>query len=145
MLRFAQILFVSVVLGTGPRANRPASAAWPHRAFVAALHARPVAFRAYTRGGTLIIAVDSSGRRTAAVAAIPRVRALTIKDTIHAETPAEFPLDLTKGPVVFIAEGDDSLNVAVGRNPFGSIDRVSARGHRLVVRLVSDKFVIDSR
>jgi hypothetical protein len=97
MLRFAQILFVSAVLATGPRPNRPA-AAWPHRAFVTALHARPVAFRAYTRGGTLIIAVDSSGRRTAAVAASA-----------------------------------------------GTIDRVSATGHQLVVRLVADKFVIESR
>jgi hypothetical protein len=126
------------------KANWPAAAAWPHRATVTAVHGRHVAFRAYTRGGTLIIAVDGSGHRTATPAAISMVRAITNRDTIHAETPAVFPLDLNKGPVVFVAEGDDSLNVVVGRNPFGSFDRVSATGHRLMVRLAGDKFVIDS-
>jgi hypothetical protein len=145
MLRFAPTLLVPAVLGLGRKVRPPAPAAWPHRAIVTALHERPVAFRAYTRGGILIIAVDASGRRTTTPAAIPMVRALTDKDTIHAQTPADFPLDLSKGPVVFIADGDDSLYVVVGRNPYGSIDRVSAGGRRLTVRLVADNFVIDSR
>jgi hypothetical protein len=145
MPHFAPTLMVLAVLGLGPRALRPARAAWPHRAIVTALHEHPVAFRAYTRGGTLIIAVDASGRRTTTPAAVPTLRALTDKDTIHAQTPADFPLDLSKGPVVFIAEGVDSLNVVVGRNPYGSVDRVSARGRRLTVRLVANHFAIDSQ
>jgi hypothetical protein len=145
MLRFASTFLVLAVLGLGPNVNRPVPAAWPHRAIVTALHERPVAFRAFTRGGTLIITVDASGRAITAPRAIPRIRALTNKDTIHVQTPADFPLDLSKGPVVFIADGDDSLNVVVGRNPYGSIDRVSARGRRLTVRLVANNFVIDSR
>ena len=67
------------------------------------------------------------------------------KDTIHAHTPADFPLDLYNGPVVFVTDGNDSLNVVVGRNPNGSIDRVSASGRQLTVRLVANNFVIDSR
>jgi hypothetical protein len=146
MLRFAPTLLLLAVLGMrGKVVSRPASAAWPHRAIVTAVHERPVAFRAYTLGGTLIIAVDASGRRTTTPTAIPTLRALTNMDTIHAQTPADFPLDLSKGPVVFIADGDDSLNVIVGRNPFGSIDRVSATGRRLTVRLLAEKFVVDSR
>ena len=131
-------------LALGPNVSRP-PAAWPHRAIVTALHERPVAFRAFTRGGTLIIAVDASGRRTATPATVPLLRALTDKDTIDAQTPADFPLDLSTGPVVFIAEGEDSLHVVVGHNPNASIGRVSASGRRLTVRLVAEKFVIDSR
>jgi hypothetical protein len=73
------------------------------------------------------------------------LRALTDKDTIQAETPADFPLELSKGPVEFVAEGNDSLDLVVGRNPFGRIDRVFATGRRLTVRLVADKVVIDTR
>lgn len=73
------------------------------------------------------------------------LRALTRTDTILARTPADFPIDLSQGPVVFIAEGSDSLNVVVGRNPYGRIDRVSGRGRHLTLRLVAGKFVIDSR
>jgi hypothetical protein len=130
MLRCASTVLLLAGLGLGPEASRT-SVAWPHRAIVTSLHERPVAFQAFTRGGTLIIAVDTSGRRTTTPAAIPRLRALTNKDTIYAQTPADFPLDLSKGPVAFVAEGGDSLNVVVGRNPYGSIDRVSARGRRL--------------
>lgn len=76
---------------------------------------------------------------------MPTVRALTERDTIRADTPADFAVDLSTGPVVFVADGHDSLDVVVGRNPNGSFDRVSAQGRRLTVRLVADKFVIDSR
>jgi hypothetical protein len=145
MLRVASPLLLLATLGPRPNVSLSAPAAWPHRAIVTALHERPVAFRAFTRGGVLIIAVDASGHRTTMPAAIPTIRALTEKDTIDAETPADFPLDLSSGPVVFAATGKDSLNVVVGRNPYGSIDRVSARGHRLTVRLVAGGFVIDAR
>jgi hypothetical protein len=108
------------------------------------LHRRPVTFRAYTLGGDFIITVDVSGHRVAP-AASSRVRYLTANDTIRAETPADFPLDLSKGPVVFVAEGGDSLHLVVGRNPYGSASRVSANGQKFTVRLVGDRFVIESR
>jgi hypothetical protein len=112
---------------------------------VTSLHGRPVAFPAYTLGGDLIIEVDASGRRTTTLASVPSVRALTAKDTIRAETPADFPLNLSKGPVVFVAEGNDSLHLVGGRNPYGSIDRVTADGRKFTVRLTADRFVIDTR
>ena len=138
------LLALSLVGSASPTTS-PVTTAWPHRATVTSLHGPPVTFRAYTLGGDLIIAVDSAGQRTATPGAIPRLRALTSKDTIRAQTPADFPLDLSKGPVVFAAEGRDSLHVVVGKNPFGSIDRVAANGRRLTVRFVADMFVIESR
>lgn len=144
MFRPSSVLLALVLFGSGAAWSRPAPAAWPHRALVTSLHQRPVAFRAYTLGGDLIIAVDASGRRTSPTASsIPHV--LTAKDTIRAETPADFPLDLSRGPVVFIAEGTDSLHLVVGRNPYGSISRVSANGRRLTARLDSGRIVIDAR
>ena len=117
--------------------------AWSHRAMLKSLNNRPVVFHAHTLGGDLIIAVDRSGNPIARPAGTPSLRALTPKDTITAETPGDFPLDLSKGPVVFIAE--DSLRLTVGRNPYGSIDQVSATGRRFTVRLVDDHFVIDAK
>jgi hypothetical protein len=76
---------------------------------------------------------------------MPSLRALTAADTIRAETPADFPLNLSKGPVVFVAEGRDSLHLVVGRNPFGRIDQVAADGRKFTVRLVADRFVVDTR
>jgi len=122
----------------------PGSAAWPHRARLTALHQRPVVFHAWTIGGELIFTVDASGHRTDP-AMISRVRALSVRDTIRAETPADFPLDLLKGPVVFVADGGDSLQLTVGRNPYGSVDPVSATGRKFTVRLVDDRFVIEAR
>jgi hypothetical protein len=145
MLRLVPSFLLLATLGPRPNSSPSAPAAWPHRAIVTALHERPVTFRAYTRGGVLVIAVDASGRRTTTPAAIPTISVLTEKDTIHAETPADLPLDLSQGPVVFIADGNDSLNVVVGRNPYGSSDRVSARGRRVTARLVAGSFVIDAR
>ena len=138
-------LLMLALVGSVASVPTPVPIAWPHRAMVTSLHGRPVTFRAYTLGGEFIIAIDSAGRLTTAPAAIPRVRALTAKDTIRAQTPAEFSLDLSKGPVVFVAEGSDSLHLVVGKNPFGSIDQVAANGRRFTVRFVSDRFVIDAR
>ena len=144
MRRYGLPILLLTIFGLGPAPTRLAPAAWPHRAIVTALRERPVAFQAYTRGGILVIAVDASGRRTTTPAAIPTLRALT-KDTIHADTPAEFPLDLSNGSVTLISDDDDSLNVVVARNPNGTVDRVSAKGRTLTVRMVGHNFVIDAR
>lgn len=144
MFRVSSALLALVLFGTGSKLFRPSPIAWPHRARLTALHQRPVAFRAYTLGGDFIIAVDASGHRTDP-AASALIRFLTEKDTIRAQTPADFPLDLSKGAVVFVAEGSDSLHLVVGRNPFGGVNQVSANGRKFTVRLVGNRFVIDSR
>jgi hypothetical protein len=132
-----------VLLSHGSAATSPAIPAWPHRAIITSIGNKPVAFRAYTLGGTFIIAVDRAGNLTSTPAATPSLRPLTAKDTISAETPGNFPLDLSKGPVVFVAS--DSVHLVVGRNPYGNIDQVAANGRRFTVRLVDDRFVIDSK
>lgn len=38
-----------------------------------------------------------------------------------------------------------SLHLVVGRNPNGRIDQVTANGRKFTVRLVADRFVIDTR
>jgi hypothetical protein len=144
MLRVAFALVTLAILRTSAEPSRRTPVAWPHRALLTSLHRRPVAFRAYTLGGDFIITVDASGHRVVA-AASARIRHLTVNDTIRAETPADFPLDLSKGPVVFVAEGDDSMHLVVGRNPYGNVSRVSANGRKFTVRLVRDHFVIESR
>ena len=138
-------LLVVALAGSAPTPSRPVTLAWPHRAILSSLHGPPVSFLAYTLGGELIITVDRFGHRTTTPAAIPTVRALTAKDTVRAMTPADFPLDLFKGPVVFVAEGRDSLHLVVGKNPFGSIDQVTANGRRFTVRFAAGRFVIDAR
>ena len=73
------------------------------------------------------------------------MRALRRGDTLQAVTPATYPLDLTRGAVVFFSAGTDSLRVVVGRNPYGALHPVAAQGRRLTVRLVADTVVIDSQ
>jgi hypothetical protein len=133
------------VLAAGVQRSGHASTAWPHRATLTGLHDRPASLRAYSLGGDLIIAVDASGQFTTAVTATPRLRALSKRDTIRARTPATFPLDLSKGPVVFLAEGHDSVRLTVGHNPFGSVEPVTAMGREFTVTLVGRRFVIDAR
>lgn len=146
MIRVPLSLLALTLAGAGSSAGPSAeTAAWPHRAMLTGLHGRSVSFRAFTLGGDLIIAVDKSGRRTTTPSAVPLVRALTSKDTIRAETPADFPLDLSKGAVVFVAEGGDSLHIVVGKNPYGAIDQVVADGTKFTLRLTADRFVIDLR
>ena len=134
---------VLVLIATSPTPIARHLPAWPHRAILTAGGEKPVAFSAYTLGGTLIVAVDAAGNRIATPAGRATLRALTPRDTIFAETPADFPLDLAKGAVVFVAR--DSVRLRVGRNPYGQLDQVIANGRRFTVRLVDDRFVIDSR
>ena len=144
LTRLSQGIFTIALCGIGLVAFTSPRVAWPHRAVVSGLGERSVAFRAYTLGGDFIIAVDSSGRLTTTPGPKPEIRYLTERDTITVGTPAYFPLDLTKGAVVFIAEGRDSLRLSVGRNP-NMLDSVSATGIRFTVRLEGRTFVIDAR
>jgi len=117
---------------------RSPPAAWPLRATVTDPHGRPVPFSAITLGGDLIIKVGGNDY-------LPVLRALARGDTVHATTPASYPLDLARGPVAFFTGGRDSVRVVVGRNPFGATDPVAAQGRRLTVRLVHGREVIDAR
>lgn len=143
-IRLFAALLASTLIGAKPEPSSSTPAAWPHRAMLTSLHGHRVAFRVHSLGGEVIITVDGSGHRVDPSASA-MIRHLTPRDTIRAETPADFPLDLSKGPVVFVAEGSDSLHLVVGRNPFGSVDQVSANGRRLTVRFVNDRFAIDAR
>jgi hypothetical protein len=136
---------LALVEGVPGASPPPAHPAWPHRAILTSPDGRPAAFRAYTLGGVFIITVDSSGQYTIDSSDVPRVRELTAKDTVRASVPADFPLDLSKGPVVFVAEGRDTLQIAVGRNPYGRIDQVRATGRMFTVRMDGNKFVIDKQ
>src|ERR1043166_7338444 len=107
MVRCSLGLLALTLAGAGPIVSPPTTTAWPHRAILTSLHERPVAFRAYTLGGELIIAVDATGRPTTAPEILPVVRTLTAAETIRAETQNNFPLNLSKGTVVFVAEGRD--------------------------------------
>jgi hypothetical protein len=134
-----RVRIASLALGLGAvTATRSSTVAWPFRATVSDLAGRPVAFRAIALGGELIIpAGPPSGT--------PVIRRLGRGDTLSATTPAEYPLDPTRGPVVFFTSGNDSIRVVVGRNPFGATDRVTAQGRRLSVRLINGKVIIDAR
>jgi hypothetical protein len=118
-------------------AANSASAAWPLRAVISDLSGRPITFKALTLGGELIVPVGPPN-------AIMSVRSIGRGDTISATTPAQFPLDLTRGAVVFLASGKDSISVTVGRNPYGSA-AVTARGHRLEAHLVRGAIKIDAK
>jgi len=144
MLRQSFGLAALAVIASGASISPPKTIAWPHRAILTSRSGRPVAFRAYTLGGVLITAIDAAGRPTASMAS-SRIMALTARDTLHARTPADFPLDLSKGPVRFVAEGRDSLHLVVGRNPDGAMDQVKADGRAFTVRLVGNTLVIESR
>ena len=144
MIRQPLGLGVLALFASAASVSPPSSAAWPHRATLTSLTGRPVAFHAYTLGGVLVAEFDDSGRPTFNLA-LSRMGALSARDTIHATTPANFPLDLSKGPVRFVSEGADSLHLVVGGNPFGSRNQVKADGRAFTVRLVGNKFVIDSR
>jgi hypothetical protein len=134
-----RVMIASLALGLSTAAaTHSPTAAWPFRATVTDLVGRPVAFRARALGGELIIPVG-------APSATPAIRRLARGDMLSATTPAEYALDPTLGRVVFFTSGRDSIRVAVGRNPFGATDRVSAQGRRLSVRLVNGRVVIDAR
>lgn len=131
MIRAALLL---LIIGVGVTVDRhTAPPAWPFRATVTDLHGQAVSFSGMTRGGELIIQVGRSS-----------VRALARNDTLRATTPAQYPLDLRRGPVVFFTGNRDSIRVVVGRNP-GATDQVTAQGQRLTVRLANGRAVIDAR
>jgi hypothetical protein len=120
--------------------------AWPLRATVTDPRGRAVSFRAVSLGGELIVTGGErphpNGGLNGTVAVI---RPLARGDTLRATTPAGFPLDLARGPVMFFTSGRDSIRVVVGRNPFGAIDPVSRVGRRLTVHLANGSVVIDAQ
>ena len=115
---------------------------WPLRATVTDLHGRPVAFQAVTHGGDLIVTL---GERSVPghVGAIPEVEPLRRGDTLRATTPAAYPIDPTRGPIVFFAGGRDSIRIVVRR--VDEISSVIAVGRRLTVRGSNSGVTIDAK
>jgi hypothetical protein len=136
------IVLVILGIGTAGAARRPALA-WPLRATVTGPNGRAIELRAVSLGGDLIFKVgEKSNPNRPFDPPVPVLRALPRGDTLRATTPAEYALDLARGPVVFFTSGRDSLRVVVGRNPYGAINPASGQGRRLKVRLVKESVVI---
>jgi hypothetical protein len=76
---------------------------------------------------------------------LPELSALPRGDTLRATTPASFPLDLRKGSVVFFTSSRDSIRIAIGRNPLGSVDSVIGSGRRLTLRLAEGAVAVSAR
>ncbi len=136
MLRL--ILAAGLLAGTSAVAGWSSpQAAWPHRIFVTDLTGRPVAFGVITDGAELAVPVgDTQG--------IPSFRLLAPGDTLRAATPGEYPVDFRRGGVTVLATGRDRVRVAVGRNPFGAHEQVSADGRRVTIRLVRGRATLNT-
>lgn len=127
-------------------ADRPAAAAWPMRVRIDGIHDKPTAFRALSRGATLIMQTGWATNPAQPLhQPIPKVQELAANDTLRGMTPAQYPLDLARGSVIIYSSGQESLRVVVGKNPFGAVHPVTAVGRRFTVRLVADSVVIEAR
>jgi hypothetical protein len=141
----ASVVLISIAMGAAIAIRTP-PVAWPLRASVSDLRGRPIAFRALSLGGDLVVRVgERPDPNRPLEPPIPILRTLAPGDTVEATTPATYPLDLAHGPVVFFTTGRDSLRVVVGRHPFGAIKPVTAYGRRLTVRQIDDSVVINAR
>lgn len=148
MLRTALALLVLGAAAEPSITTARGSIAWPHRAIITGLHGRPAAFEAFTLGGELIVQVRSestTGRPSANASISSVVRPLGSTERLRAAAPADHPLNLANGAVVFVATGPDNLRLVVGRNPWGRIAQVAAEGRHFTVRLVADSVVIEVR
>ena len=127
-------------------AARPAAAAWPMRVRIDGLHDTPTAFRALSRGATLIVQTGWVTNPALPLdQPIAKVQELAAHDTLRGMTPAQYFLDLTHGSVTIYSSGTESLRVVVGKNPIGFIHSTTAVGRRFTVRLVADSVVIEVR
>jgi hypothetical protein len=147
MFRFALVgLAIVASIIADDSAARPVAAAWPMRVRIDAVHDQPTAFRALSRGATLIMQTGWASSPTHPLdQPVPKVQPLAANDTLHGMTPAQYPLDLTHGSVTIYSSGPESLRVVVGKNPFGMVHQVTAVGRRFTVRFVADSVVIDAR
>ena len=143
---FAALALIATALADGS-VDRTAPAAWPMLVRVDGIHDKPTAFRAFSRGATLVMQTGWIYTPTHPLdEPVARVQLLAAKDTLRGMTPAQYPLDLlARGSVVIYSSGPDSLRVVVGANPFGLVRQVAAVGRRFTVRFVADRIVIDSR
>lgn len=141
MTRATLVLLVLSSLSAGAPAAVSSPIAWPQRARLTSLDGQPVRFRVYSLGGDLVVTRTAPGGGRGS--AMPEPAILAVGDTLRGITPADFPLDLSKGPVVFLAEGSDSLHLVVGWNPNGSVRAMSRTGRGFRARLDSGLLVID--
>ena len=138
------ILLLTLGVG-GAVVSTGSSTMWPLRATVTDLHGQPVAFRAVTLGGDLIMVVGEGSLPNNPRQALPDMEALRHGDTVRATTPATYPLDLRRGPVAFFTRGRDSIRVAVRRFPFDGLWSVTGVGRQLTIRDADSRVTIDAR
>ena len=126
--------------------ERSVKAAWPMRVRIDGIHDQPTAFRAFSRGATLIMQTGwIYGPTHPLDQPIARVQPLADKDTLHGMTPAQYALDLTHGTIIIYSSGPESLRVSAGENPSGMVHPVTAVGRRFRLRLVAGRVVIEAR
>jgi hypothetical protein len=121
------------------------------QATVTDLHGKPVAFRAVSLGGGLMVQVGqrSVGGQLLPVPNLERVRA---QDTLQATTPKSFMVDLHDGPMEFFTSSRDSIRVrvVVRHAPGSATSSVIASGRSVTLRLaksvmVEGSVVMDTR
>src|SRR5437879_85517 len=98
-------LLALTVVAINGRADRPdgtMSRAWPLRARLSSISGKTTGFRAVTLGGELIIRDTAAMGRRTANPLIPVIARLGPTDTLHSTTPADFPMDLRNGGVLFL-------------------------------------------
>jgi hypothetical protein len=99
----------------------------PLRVKVTAVGDQPVAYRAYTAGGRLLVIVMRENRVVGA-------GMLPAADTARGSSPAEFQADISTGDVVFAADGPGQLQVEVWPNGGATEPKVIRTGRHLTVR-----------
>ena|SRR5215467_847251 len=144
----AGILFL--MLGSGVVVASDAPVKPRLQATITDLYGKPVAFRALSLGGDLMVQggqpsvpgrlLLSAPSRSRAVTNVERVQP---QDTLRVTTPKSFWLDLTHGPIVFFTTSGDSIRVAVSDPPGGTV-RV-ASGRRVTLSLSNSPIVMGNR
>jgi len=122
----------TIVAASVPRATT-LRRAWPLRAHVAGVGGGAARFRVAASGGAVLVTqVGATGRWWRAGGPVPLMAPLSAGDTLAGVAPAEFPVDVRRGALTFLAAGAESLEVVVTQNGGGALP-VAARGRWIVV------------
>lgn len=104
------------------------------QATITDLHGKPVAFRALSLGGDLMV----RGRQMTPPGQflpVENLERLRPQDTLRAVTPKSFMVDVSRGPIVFFTASRDSIRVVVSHYPKGATDSEIASGRSVTLRL----------
>ena len=136
------ILFL--MLGSGAVvASDPPMKPWL-QATITDLHGKPVAFRALSLGGDLMVQAGLRSPPGRPAPSSPTLERVPPHDTLRATTPKSYMLDLRNGPIVFFTTSGDSIRVVVDENPNRGTVRV-ASGRRVTLSLSNSPIVIGNR